>query len=195
MRRVVPVFFFLLFIASPVFSQYEEKDFRLQPVLGLWFGPIAAVPGTELSTIFNTSLSAGFFARLNIPSDNFLMETGIFYSQLNSDLNAKLLTLPAYMAAVYKLPVDFALSFYFKGGAGMGFFQNQPENHGGFLPVFFGGFETSFPAGKFINIGVRFDYFMIYETWMNPPTNTSNVKMVNGHIFNVGIMANFNTNP
>jgi hypothetical protein len=192
MKRFSFISILVVSLASPLFAQYEEKDFQLHPVLGAWFGPMAPVPGTELSPILNTALGGGGFFRLNVPSNTFQLETGVSIYHLASLLTAELTVLPGYLALAYKLPIDFALSFYFKGGGGAGYFANKPEGNDGFLPVFFAGFETSFPAGKVVNIGARFDYYFVYETWMKPQAN---YKMINGHFFSIGIMVNFNTNP
>lgn len=192
MKRISLLSILILSLSTPLIAQYEEKNFELRPVIGLWFGPMTPFPGSDLAKVLNPALGGGLFFRLNVPSDNVLMELGVSYYQLTSLYTEKLTVIPVHLAMVYKLPVDFALSFYFKGGAGAGYFKNAPEGNKGVLPVFYGGFETSFPAGKFINIGVRFDYYFIYETWMTAPPNTT---LTNGHMINVGIMANFNTNP
>jgi hypothetical protein len=47
------------------------------------------------------------------------------------------------------------------------------------------GFETSFPAGRYINIGLRIDYLFIYESYLPGATR-------NGHIINSGITLYFN---
>ncbi|MDH4261912.1 MAG: hypothetical protein OEV78_02580 [Spirochaetia bacterium] len=192
MKKFSLISVLVLSFISPLWAQYEEKDYQLHPIIGAWFGVIAPFPGTELAPILNTALGGGAFFRLNVPSDSFLVETGASYYNLQSNFTGQLTMVPGYVALVYKLPVDFALSFYFKGGAGSGYFANKPEGNGGFLPVFYGGFETAFPAGKVVNIGARFDYYMIYETWMKPQAG---YKMINGHFFNIAIMVNFNTNP
>jgi len=179
-------------LTSPLLAQYEEEDFHLQPVMGVWFGPMTPFPGTELSKVLNAALGGGGFFRINIPSNTFQLETGVSFFTLTSLLTERLTVIPIYLAGVYKLPVDFALSFYFKAGGGMGYFANKPEGNNGYLPVFYGGFETSFPAGKVVNIGVRFDYYFAYETWMKPQAN---YKMIDGHFISIGIMANFNMNP
>jgi hypothetical protein len=193
MKKFILGGFFLLVGSVPAFAQYEEKDFQLRPVAGFWFGPMTPFPGTEYADILSPALGGGAFFRLNIPSDNVLMEAGVSFYELTSLLTESLIEVPAYLAIVYKLPVDFALSFYFKAGAGMGYFLSKPEGNDGFLPVFYGGFETSFPAGKIANIGVRFDYYFVYESWMTAPT--SGYNLVDGHFLSIGIMANFNTNP
>jgi len=192
MKRHLLLLILTLCISSPMLAQYEEKDFQIRPIAGIWFGPMAPFPGSELSPVLNTALGGGGFFRLNIPSDHVLMEIGGGYYQLTSMYTEKLTVIPAYMALVYKLPIEFALSFFLKAGGGAGYIINAPEAHEGILPVFFGGLETSFPAGKFINIGVRIDYYLLYETWM---TADNNYQLVNGHFFSIGIMANFNTNP
>jgi len=42
------------------------------------------------------------------------------------------------------------------------------------------GFELSFPAGKWINIGLRIDYLFIYEEYQKGARK-------NGHIINTGL--------
>lgn len=178
---------------SAAFGQYEEKDFQLRPEAGVWFGPMTPFPGSAYANILNPALGGGGFFRINIPSDNFLTEVGASYYKLTSFLTESLVEVPIYLSIVYKLPVDFALSFYFKGGGGAGYFQNAPEKNDGWLPLFYAGFETSFPAGKVANIGVRFDYYFIYESWMKP--TTSGYTIQDGHFITVSVMANFNLNP
>ena len=192
MKRISLSWILIILMTTPALAQYEEKDFQVKPIIGLWFGPVAPVPGTELSPILNAALGGGAFFRLNIPSDIFQMETGASIYQMQSLYTAQLTFLPIYGALVFKLPVEFPISFFFKGGAGSGFLQNKPEGNSGFLPIFYGGFESSFPAGKVVNVGVRFDYYFVYETWMKPEKN---YKLINGHFISIGVMVNFNTNP
>lgn len=196
MKRFLLTACVLISLSSPLMAQYEEQDYRIHPMIGLWFGPITPIPGTELAGTLNTSLGFGGYFRINIPSDTFQMETGAYYSQLTSFLTNRLIMVPVYGALVFKLPIQFALSFYFKGGAGSGYFENKPEVHGGWLPIFYAGFETTFPAGRWANVGARLDYYFIYESWMKVPSGyPSGYKLINGHMIALSIVANFNTNP
>lgn len=198
MRRIVsvkgliPLFFSLALSTTAVYPQVETEGWRFKPQLGIWFGPVTPVPGSKLSEVLTTSLGGGMFLRANIPSNTLRIEIGGSYSYYTSRTVARLHSIPVYGALVYTLPINLPLSFHVKGGGGGNFLRNYPEGAKNWLPFGYLGFETSFPAGKFVNIGVRADYYLVYEKHLSPPANNPNYEIYNGHFFNFGLMVNFN---
>jgi len=184
------VTFFLPY--SSLWAQYELKSWSFQPQAGVWFGPVAAVPGTELSRVLSTYLGGGIFGRANLPTNLFHSEVGASYNVYGRVGQEKLQVSPVYGAIDFKLPIEFALNFYFKGGAGGSYVKNSPENHSNWLPTGFLGFETSFPAGKWVNIGLRADYYLLYEKHLKAPVDNPGMKIINGHFINIGLMLNVN---
>jgi hypothetical protein len=173
-------------------AQVETEEWRFKPQLGIWFGPVTPVPGTKISDVLTTSLGGGMFFRMNIPSNTLRFEMGGSYSYYTSQTLARLHSIPVYGALAYTLPVNLPLAFQLKAGAGGNFLRNFPEGSKNWLPAGYLGFETSFPAGKLINIGVRADYYFVYEQHLSPPPNNPNYVVHNAHFLNFGLMVNFN---
>ena len=146
----------------------------------------------QISEVLTTSLGGGLFLRGNIPSNSLRTEIGASYSYYTSKTVARLHSIPVYGALVYTLPINLPLSFHVKAGAGGNFLRNYPEGAKNWLPAGYLGFETSFPAGRLVNIGVRADYYLVYEKHLSPPKNNPNYEIYNGHFFNFGLMVNFN---
>lgn len=198
MRRIVlvkgfiPLVLFFAVFTSAAYSQVETEAWRFKPQIGIWFGPVTPVPGSKLSEVLTTSLGGGMFLRANIPSNTLRFEIGGSYSYYTSRTVARLHSIPVYGALVYTLPINLPLSFHIKGGAGGNFLRNYPEGAKNWLPMGYAGFETSFPAGRLVNIGVRADYYFVYEQHLKPPANNPNYQVYNGHFFNFGLMVNFN---
>lgn len=198
MRRIVlvkgfiPLFFFFAVSATAVYSQVETEAWRFKPQIGIWFGPVTPVPGSKLAEVLTTSLGGGMFLRGNLPSNTLRTEIGASYSYYTSRTVARLHSIPVYGALVYTLPINLPLQFHIKGGAGGNFLRNYPEGARNWLPFGYAGFETSFPAGRLVNIGVRADYYFVYEKHLSPPANNPDYQIYNGHFFNFGLMVNFN---
>ncbi len=192
MRICIPLFFSIALASGAVFAQVESEQWRFKPQLGIWFGPVTPVPGTRIADVLTTSLGGGMFFRGNLPSNTLRTEIGFSYSYYTSRSVARLHSIPVYGAFVYTLPINLPLSFYVKAGAGGNFLRNYPEGAKNWLPAGYLGFETSFPAGRLINIGVRADYFFVYEQHLSPPPNNPNYQLHNAHFFNFGLMVNFN---
>lgn len=180
------------FTTGSVYAQVEGDVWRFKPQIGLWFGPSTPVPGTKASDVLITSLGGGMFLRGNIPSNTLRIEVGASYSYYTSRSVARLHSIPVYGALTYTLPINLPLAFHVKLGAGSNFMRNVPEGARNWLPLGYAGFETSFPAGRLINIGVRADYYFVYEKWVSPPANNPNFEVYNAHFFNFGLMVNFN---
>lgn len=179
-------------LTSSLLAQVETEEWRFKPQLGIWFGPVTPVPGTKMAEVLTTSLGGGMFFRMNIPSNTLRFELGGSYSYYTSRTLARLHSLPVYGALSYTLPINLPLTFQIKAGMGGNFLRNLPEGSRNWLPAGYLGFETSFPAGKIINIGVRADYYFVYEQHLSPPPNNPNYVIYNGHFFNFGLMVNFN---
>ena len=173
-------------------AQVETEEWRFKPQLGIWFGPVTPVPGTRISDVLTTSLGGGMFFRMNIPSNTLRLEIGGSYSYYTSRTLSRLHSIPVYGALAYTIPVNLPLTFQVKAGAGGNFLRNFPEGAKNWLPAGYLGFETSFPAGKLINIGVRADYYFVYEQHLSPPANNPNYTVYNAHFLNFGLMVNFN---
>ncbi|MBV6492616.1 MAG: hypothetical protein LDLANPLL_00611 [Turneriella sp.] len=190
------IFLFLLVhivtINIPLYAQVETEAWRFRPQIGVWFGPVTPVPGTKVADVLVTSLGGGLFFRGNLPSNALRTEIGVSYSYYTSRTTARLHSLPVYGALVYTLPINLPLSFFVKAGAGSNYLYNSVEKSKNWLPAGYLGFETSFPAGKLVNIGVRADYYFLYEKYLSPPANNPNYEVHNGHFFNFGLMVNFN---
>jgi len=183
----------IAFISAPALhAQVEAEGWTFKPQIGIWFGPVTPVPGSKISEVLTTSLGGGLFLRGNIPSNSLRTEIGASYSYYTSKTVARLHSIPVYGALVYTLPINLPLSFHVKAGAGGNFLRNYPEGAKNWLPAGYLGFETSFPAGRLVNIGVRADYYLVYEKHLSPPKNNPNYEIYNGHFFNFGLMVNFN---
>ncbi|MCB1146274.1 MAG: hypothetical protein KDK41_06655 [Leptospiraceae bacterium] len=180
-------------MSAPLFSEDIEGDgWRFKSQFGLWFGPVTPVPGSALSNVLSTNIGGGTFIRMNIPSDDWLFETGLSYSYYTSNGPARLHAVPVYGAMNYRLPINLPLTFFAKAGAGATYVSAVPEDKENWHPTALLGLETSFPAGKWVNIGVRLDYYFVYEDYLTPPANVPNYQIANGHLFNFGLMVNFN---
>lgn len=182
----------LVLTTGALSAQVESEQWRFKPQLGLWFGPVTPVPNTRIADVLTTSLGGGLFFRGNLPTNTLRTEIGFSYSYYTSRTVARLHSIPVYGALVYTLPINLPLSFYVKVGGGGNFLRNYPEGSKNWLPAGYLGFETSFPAGRLINIGVRADYFFVYEQYLSPPPNNPNYEIHNAHFLNFGLMVNFN---
>ncbi|HRP69810.1 MAG TPA: hypothetical protein PLY93_09800 [Turneriella sp.] len=176
----------------PLHAQVETETWRFKPQIGLWFGPVTPVPGTAIADVLITSLGGGIFFRGNLPTNTLRTEIGVSYGYYTSRSTARLHSLPVYGALVYTLPINLPLSFFVKGGLGSNYLKNAIEGSQNWLPTGYLGFETSFPAGKLVNIGVRADYYYVYEKHLSAPANNPNYEVHNGHFLNFGLMVNFN---
>jgi len=193
LRGFIPLALTLFMVAAPLSAQVESEGWRFKPQLGIWFGPVTPFPGTQLAEVLTTSLGGGLFFRMNIPSNTWRIEIGSSYSYYTSRSVARLHSIPVYGAISYLIPVNLPLAFQVKAGAGSNFLRGVPEGGYNWLPLGFLGFETSFPAGRLVNIGVRADYFFVYEKHLSPPANASAAyEVYNAHFFNFGLMVNFN---
>lgn len=192
LKRTFATSILFLMFSMPAFAQFESETWRLKPQIGLWFGPVTPFPGSAIAETLKTNLGGGMFFRMNLPSNTWRTELGFSYSNYGSDGPESLDSVPAYLAVAYTIPVDLPLKFQAKLGGGANWVQNHPELKHNTHPALFAGTEISFPAGKWVNIGLRTDYYFVYEKHIDPPAENPNMKIINGHFLNFGLMVNFN---
>ena len=186
---------FLLFPSILFTEEYELGEPKLKSQLGIWFGPATPFPGTQLTEAINTNIGGGLFFRVNFPTNEFRLELGSSISYYTSAQNESLISVPTYGAISYTLPIELALKMQVKLGAGANYFYNTPEGSENTHPSLYIGYELSFPAGKIVNIGLRIDYTLAFESRLNPPGENPNFQVYDGHFINFGLMLNFNLNP
>lgn len=191
MNRALLVFLLLPF--QSIFAQFTlEEHWHLKMQVGGWFGPVSPFPGTSLKNELNTNLGGGGFFRFNIPSDELRLELGLAYTYYNNNGPQALHASPYYATLDYRLPLDLPLTFQYKLGGGGIFMVSKPEDREGHLPVLVTGVEASFPAGKYVNIGVIIHYNMVFEKHLSPPAGSVDYNLSNGHLLNFGLMVNGN---
>ena len=192
MRRVLLIVI-ILFLPSVASAQFTiEEHWHLKMQIGGWFGPVTPFPSTRLSDELNTNLGGGGFFRFNIPTEELRLELGLAYTYYDSLGPQGLHASPYYGSLDYMLPLELPLTFQVKLGGGGIFLKNLPEEKEGHLPIVMAGLEASFPAGKYINIGVIIHYNMVIEQHLNVPEGSVNYQLTNGHLLNFGLMVNGN---
>jgi hypothetical protein len=173
----------LLAVSIDAFAQRRATDYFMRPQAGVWFGPVTPVYTTHDDV--NTNLGGGAYFRYNTPYQPLKLGLDASYQRFKSDGVNELTLWPVYGSMIYRLPIKFALAFQLKAGAGGANVKIKPDNEKQWDPMGMLGFETSFPAGRYINIGLRIDYLFIYESYLPGATR-------NGHIINSGITLYFN---
>ena len=184
----------VLLFSLPISAQFELNETNIDFEIGIWFGPVTPLSGTQLTNILNTNLGGGIFMRTNIPSDTLRLEIGSSFAYYTSDGDPTLASVPTYAAVTYSLPLDLPLLFQLKLGLGFNYFENRPEKSTAIHPTITSGLEMSFPAGNFINIGLRIDYYLAIESYLSPPSENPNFVIYDGHFIHIGIMVSFNFN-
>jgi hypothetical protein len=165
------------------FAYSERKDYFSQPQVGGWFGIVT--PLGPLSKKVDTSLGGGVYARFTFPWQYLKFGVDASYQKFKERGDNGLQFVPIFGSLIFQIPIDFPVRFQFKGGAGMGYVYIKPDRIGQWEPIFTGGIEVSFPAGRIVNIGLRIDYLYIYEGYLKGSTG-------GGHIINSGIQLYFN---
>lgn len=173
--------FFL--ITTDAFAYKERKDYFSKPQIGAWFGPVT--PLDKLGKRVETNLGGGGFIRLTFPWQYLKFGIDSSYQQFKSKGVNELQFVPLYGNLLFQIPVEFPVRFQFKGGIGGAWLSIKPDNKNGWDPIFMGGFEVSFPAGRIVNIGLRIDYIYVYEGYLKG-------GKTGGHIINTGIQLYFN---
>ena len=176
--------FFMFLSVNAVFAFEARRDYFSKPQLGLWFGPVTPVGVTAES--LETNLGGGIFFRYNLPWKylKFGLDASYQFFEQEEGVN-KMHLVPLYGSMIFLLPIDMPLKFQVKAGAGSGYIHVQPDDKSRWDPIFVFGGELSFPAGRFVNIGLRIDYINLYEKHLEG-------SEVNGHVINSGIAVYFN---
>ncbi len=183
-RRYVIFLLLIIIFCSDAFAQRRKRrDPFEKPQFGIWFGPVA--PLFELSEEVQSAIGIGAYGRINTPFKAFKVGLDASYQNQTSQGLEEIQLIPVYGNVIYRLPIPSPLNFQLKAGAGTGHITVMPDDKSQFDPLFMTGAEMSFPAGKFVNIGLRIDYLFLYEKHLK------NAEL-NGHFLNVGLMLYFN---
>lgn len=154
-----------------------------KPQIGFWFGPVTPVYTTAEN--LETYFGGGLFVRTNSFVKNVKIGLDGSYQQYRSRGINEMNLRPVYGNLLWRLPIHFPLAFQLKAGAGAARVEIKPDRYHQWDPVFMTGVETSFPAGKIVNIGLRIDYLLIYEKYIPGARR-------NGHVVNAGLTLFFN---
>jgi hypothetical protein len=158
---------FLLSSASGLAAVEKEEDKRKYEI-GFWLGASNPFPGTPSQQVLDTSLGFGLFTR--IPWPYFLYtEIGGSYSVYLSQTERALSTIPVYGALAYQIPLELPVKFFIKAGGGGAYVTARPANTSRWNPMYYGGLEASFIAGRKVRIGIRLDYNKILESNLDVP--------------------------
>jgi hypothetical protein len=170
--------------SADAFALSDRKDYFTRPQIGGWFGIVT--PLASLTKKVDSSLGGGVFVRFTFPWQYLKFGVDASYQKFKQKGDNGLQFVPIYGNLLFQLPFDFPVRFQLKGGAGLGYVYILPDKIGQWEPVFVGGFEVSFPAGRVVNIGLRIDYIYIYEGYIK------SARGGGGHIINSGIQLYFN---
>ncbi len=181
--RVALVGFAVLWMVPAHAQRKGAADYFLNPQVGLWFGPVTPVYTTADDV--DTNLGGGLFFRYNTPYRPLKIGLDGSYQWYSSRGVNSLTLWPVYGSVLYRLPIKFALTFQVKAGAGGCYVKVKPDDVRQWDPMGMVGFETSFPAGKYVNIGLRLEYQYIYEGYIQGARR-------NGHSVVTGITLYFN---
>ncbi|EOQ89879.1 hypothetical protein LEP1GSC202_1657 [Leptospira yanagawae serovar Saopaulo str. Sao Paulo = ATCC 700523] len=151
-------------LSAQTLEEYNKRRYEI----GGWVGAANPMPGTPSARILETTLGGGFYARMPWPWI-FYTELGGSYAVFLSRSERALTAMPLYAALAYKLPLELPIQFFVKGGGGSSYVVARPADTARWNPTAFGGLEASFIAGRRIRIGVRLDYYKIFETQMDVP--------------------------
>jgi len=173
--------------ATASFAYRSRKDYFLKPQVGVWFGPIAPLGSTKKDLSLENSLAGGLFFRYNTPFRLFKFGVESSYQYFPSKGVNKLHFVPLFGNVLFLVPFKLPVKIQLKAGFGGGWLKILPDNEQRWDPVFTTGAEMSFPAGRLVNIGLRLDYYYIYEGYLDG-------SQYGGHIFNAGISVYFNLN-
>ncbi len=159
------------------------RDPFQNPQVGIWFGPVTPIYTTN--EVLDTYLGGGAFFRTNSFIRGIKIGLDSSYQQYRSQGVNGLTLVPVYGNVLYRLPINMPLTFQLKAGAGGAWLREKPDGYEQWDPMFMIGFETSFPAGRVFNIGLRIDYLCLYEQHIEGASR-------NGHFINAGITLFFN---
>ncbi|MBN1500702.1 MAG: hypothetical protein JW982_11125 [Spirochaetes bacterium] len=168
----------LLVFSGDLLARKKSTDYFFRPQVGIWFGPVT--PMFELADQVDTSLGAGGYFRYNTFIQSLKIGFDSSYQSHSSDSTSEVTIVPVYGSLVYWLPLNFPINFQLKAGTGACWVEIKPDSVSQWDPMFTFGGEMSFPAGNRFNIGLRIDYHVIYEKYMD------NAKY-NGNFINAGL--------
>ena len=172
-------------MSSNLFAYNERKDFFYRPQLGLWFG--INTPALQTADLVDTNLGGGLLARYNLPFRPLKIGLDASYQAYQNDGVNELTLVPVYANLIYLLPFNLPVKLQIKAGAGANYLYALPDDISQWDPLFMGGVEMSFPAGRIVNIGLRIDYIYIYQAYIQKGSD-------GGHFVNAGITLFFNLN-
>ena len=173
--------------ATASFAYRSRKDYFSKPQIGVWFGPLAPLGSTKKDLSLENSLGGGLFFRYNTPFRLFKFGVETSYQYFPSHGVNKMHFVPLFGNILFLLPVRLPVKIQLKGGFGSGWIKIMPDDEERWDMVFNTGAEMSFPAGRLVNIGLRLDYYYIYEGYLDG-------AKYGGHLFNAGISVYFNLN-
>lgn len=174
----IVAFTILLCMLTHAFAERKRADYFMRPQVGIWFGPVTPVYTTAEDV--DTALWGGGFVRFNIFSLPLKIGFDSSYEKFRSKGIKELTVIPAYGNLLWRLPLEIPLVLQLKAGAGSAYVKIKPEELSQWDPLGMVGFEVSFPAGKWINIGLRVEYLFLYESYIKGASK-------NGHIINTGL--------
>jgi hypothetical protein len=172
-------------LAADVFAASSRKRYFSKPQIGLWYGPVT--PMLDTAEHVDSDLGGGAFFRYNLPFEPLKLGIDTSYQYHGSEGVAELRLIPVYFNLLYLLPIDLPIRIQLKGGAGLCNVYMEPDETSQWDPMFMGGAEISFPAGKMANIALRIDYLCMYEEYLDGANK-------NGHVVNAGVSLYFNLN-
>ena len=203
---IFKIFLFIILIPFAIYSQKAEVTNKTE--FGFWMGASNPLPGSPTSKVLSTSLGFGLYTRFPFPFNKLLTEIGGGYSNFLSKTDRGLQVMPIYVALDYKLPFELPVAIYLKGGGGGAYVIARPNNSAKWDPAGFLGSEVSFTAGRKVRIGLRVDYYKIFETTgthkppiaqylFNSPTDDSRLynpqyyQLHNADFFHFNLMVGF----
>ncbi len=154
---------------------------RRKHEVALTLSTYAPVPSTALERLLRPGLGAGLFYRTNWP-DIFFTEVVMAWTYMDSRQTQSLLIAPLFGALGYRLPFESRLDIFAKLGLGSSYVEVRPANVHGWLPLFMSGAELSILAARFLRVGVRLDYFLLYEQHLKKPKEQQHSPPVSGHV-------------
>lgn len=176
----------LFFLAGNLSALELRRDNFQKPQVGAWFGPVTPVGKTARA--LDAYLGGGAYIRYNFPWKYLKVGADASWQYMRDEVGDNRMYLaPFYGNLLLTLPINIPPKFQVKAGAGGAWIHIQPRDRSRWDPLFVVGGEMSFPAGRFVNIGLRVDYLHLYEQHLEN-------SVVDGHVVNTGITISFNLN-
>ncbi|MDX1957796.1 MAG: hypothetical protein SFU98_04435 [Leptospiraceae bacterium] len=203
-------FFLSLILTFVFFSNIQaEQTEQARSEIGFWLGAANPFPGSPTSRVLDTTLGFGVIGRTQWPYTLYT-EAGIYAANHLSQTERGLTVAPAHLALAYKLPFEqLPVSIFLKAGGGAAYVIARPANTAKWDPLAMLGAEVSFVAGKKVRIGLRMDYYRIFETYFQQtPEETRRIylspfdrdyrlynpnyyKLQDAELFNFSLMVSF----